>query len=101
MLPVTKSKPKSPAEKSPLELFEASQAQEDRAWMAEHAPALHARLLALIEDTRTNPFAGLGKPEPLKHNWRGWWSRRINAEHRMVYRVSDGVLFVAQYRFHY
>ena len=59
----------------------------------------------LIEDTRRDPFTGLGKPEPLRGEYAGWWSRRINAEHRLVYRVEgkDDArrLTVAQCRYHY
>lgn len=59
----------------------------------------------LIADIKSNPFQGLGKPEPLKFALRGWWSRRITGEHRLVYRVSgkkpDQKLEIAQCRFHY
>ena len=53
------------------------------------------------ENIQRNPFAGLGKPEPLKRNLSGWWSRRITREHRLVYRVKGGELQIAQCRFHY
>lgn len=56
------------------------------------------RLLKNIEET---PFKGLGKPEPLKHNWTGYWSRRITQEHRLVYKVTEDQIFVAQCKFHY
>ena len=59
----------------------------------------------LINDIRKTPFEGLGKPEPLKYELKGWWSRRITAEHRLVYRVSgkgaDQKLEIAQCRYHY
>lgn len=55
----------------------------------------------LIEDIQRNPVTGLGKPEPLKRNLSGWWSRRITREHRLVYRVKSGELQIAQCRFHY
>ena len=58
----------------------------------------------LIEDVRRSPFSGIGKPEPLRENWKGWWSRRINQEHRLVYRVSGKgdaqALEIAQCRYH-
>lgn len=64
-----------------------------------------ARLNALIEDMQRSPFRGLGKPEPLRENWSGWWSRRIDNEHRLVYRVigkgDEQVLEIAQCRYHY
>lgn len=60
---------------------------------------------ALIKDIKRDPFKGLGKPEPLKHDLRGWWSRRITGEHRLVYRLQgkdDGQqLVIAQCRYHY
>ena len=54
-----------------------------------------------IEDIAKHPFTGLGKPEPLKRNLSGFWSRRITREHRLVYRVESGVLQIAQCRLHY
>ena len=63
------------------------------------------RVNELIKETRRNPFKGLGKPEPLKGQLTGWWSRRISDEHRMVYRVSgkgaSQQLEIAQLRYHY
>jgi toxin YoeB len=50
-------------------------------------PPLLAKINELIENIRRDPFHGLGKPEPLKGAWQGWWSRRISNEHRLVYRV--------------
>ena len=55
----------------------------------------------LIRDTLRNPFSGIGKPEPLKGNLKGWWSRRITQEHRLVYRVESDILIIMQCRFHY
>lgn len=61
------------------------------------------RLNALIKDISRSPFEGIGKPEPLKGNLSGWWSRRITAEHRIVYRVVGGqqILEIASCRHHY
>jgi toxin YoeB len=59
------------------------------------------KLNVLIEECSRTPFAGTGKPEPLKNELKGWWSRRIDHEHRLVYRVRDGVLEIAQCRYHY
>ncbi len=59
------------------------------------------RLNSLIKDCQRNPFVGIGKPEPLRGSWSGWWSRRITEEHRLVYRVSESSLLIAQCRFHY
>ncbi|MEN8846698.1 MAG: Txe/YoeB family addiction module toxin [Akkermansiaceae bacterium] len=59
------------------------------------------RLNLLIKDAMRDPFDGLGKPEPLKANFSGWWSRRITGEHRLVYRSEKDQLIVLQCRFHY
>lgn len=59
------------------------------------------KINTLIADIQRHPFKGLGKPEPLKQNLRGFWSRRMTREHRLVYRVAAGVLQIAQCRFHY
>ena len=55
----------------------------------------------LIEECRRHPFDGIGKPEPLKGDYSGWWSRRIDREHRLVYRVEGDTLIIAQCRYHY
>jgi toxin YoeB len=59
------------------------------------------RINALIKEVQRTPFAGIGKPEPLKHGLSGYWSRRITDEHRIVYKVEGDSLFIAQLRYHY
>jgi len=59
------------------------------------------RINALIKEIQRNPCEGIGKPEPLKHSLSGYWSRRIDDEHRIVYKVSDESLLIAQLRYHY
>lgn len=59
------------------------------------------RINELITSAMREPFSGIGKPEVLKSNLRGWWSRRITHEHRLVYRVENDLLIVMQCRFHY
>ncbi|MES2919484.1 MAG: Txe/YoeB family addiction module toxin [Pseudomonadota bacterium] len=59
------------------------------------------RINMLIKEICRSPFAGIGKPEPLKHALSGYWSRRINDEHRIVYKVAEDSLFIAQLRYHY
>jgi toxin YoeB len=59
------------------------------------------RINTLIRESQRTPFAGIGKPEPLKHGMSGYWSRRINDEHRMVYKVEADALCIAQLRYHY
>ena len=83
--------------------FEA--AWEDYLGWHETDPATAARINALVKDVRRTPFKGLGKPEPLKGNWQGWWSRRITGEHRLVYRVvgkgEQQAVEIALCRLHY
>jgi toxin YoeB len=59
------------------------------------------RLNLLIKECTCTPFAGVGKPEPLRGALAGWWSRRLTKEHRLVYRASDDGLLIAQCRYHY
>ena len=59
------------------------------------------RIFQLIEDTRRHPFEGLGNPEPLKHQLKGCWSRRINSEHRLVYMVTDEAIEITSCKYHY
>ena len=59
------------------------------------------RINLLIKDARRSPFEGLGKPEALKANFSGWWSRRITGEHRLVYRIHEKRLVIMQCRYHY
>lgn len=59
------------------------------------------RINLLIKDISRQPYDGLGKPEPLKHKYSGWWSRRMDSEHRLIYRVEDDELWIAKCRFHY
>lgn len=59
------------------------------------------RINTLIKEIKRDPFKGTGKPEPLKYNWTGYWSRRINREHRLVYKVTKEALYIAQCRYHY
>lgn len=59
------------------------------------------RINKLIEEVIRSPFEGIGRPEPLKHGLSGYWSRRITDEHRFVYKLVEGSLFIAQLRYHY
>lgn len=59
------------------------------------------RVNLLIKDALRDPFDGIGKPEPLKANLAGWWSRRITGEHRLVYRIHDQRLVIMMCRYHY
>lgn len=59
------------------------------------------RINSLIKDIARNPFDGKGKPEPLKYKYSGLWSRRIDAEHRLIYQVKEDEILIAKCRFHY
>ena len=59
------------------------------------------KINALIKECQRTPLTGSGNPEPLKQNFNGFWSRRINSEHRLVYRTEENVLYIAQCRYHY
>ena len=59
------------------------------------------RINTLIREIKRMPYEGIGKPEPLKHSLSGYWSRRINNEHRLVYKVEDNSVLIAQLRYHY
>ena len=59
------------------------------------------RINRLIKEIMREPFGGIGKPEPLKHAFQGWWSRRIDGEHRIVYKIAGDQLWIAQLRYHY
>ncbi len=59
------------------------------------------RINTLIKAIQRDPFSGIGKPESLRHNLTGYWSRRINDEHRIVYKVADNHLYIAQLKYHY
>ncbi|MCI5158826.1 MAG: Txe/YoeB family addiction module toxin [Candidatus Electrothrix sp. AUS1_2] len=59
------------------------------------------RINRLIRDIQRAPYAGIGKPEPLKHGLSGYWSRRITDEHRLVYQVEEDAVLIAQLRYHY
>jgi toxin YoeB len=59
------------------------------------------RIFTIIEETRREPFKGIGKPEPLKNNLKGYWSRRINDEHRMIYKVTEDNIIIFSLKGHY
>jgi len=84
----------------------SSDGWDDYLYWCDHDRDPHERINALIESARRTPFTGLGKPEPLKGDYSGWWSRRITREHRLVYAVEgkpgvDQRLIVLMCRQHY
>ncbi len=68
-------------------------------WLSQ--PDVLKKILSLIRDTCDNPFKGLGKPEPLKGNYSGFWSRRITEEHRLIYSVNNDEILVHSLKGHY
>ncbi len=84
-----------------MKLVFADEAWDDYLHWQEYDRRMVERVNKLILETQSEPFAGIGKPEPLKHALSGYWSRRITDEHRMVYKLEGGALLLAQLRFHY
>jgi toxin YoeB len=84
-----------------VKLVFADEAWEDYLYWQKQDKRMVERINKLIRETEREPFAGVGKPEPLKHVLSGFWSRRITGEHRMVYRVVNNSLEIVQLRFHY
>lgn len=78
-----------------------SAAFEDLAWWVEQDRRVALRIIQLIKEIQRDPYQGTGKPEPLKHDLAGCWSRRIDREHRLVYEVTDAKIRILACRFHY
>lgn len=76
-------------------------AVEDLAWWIQNDRRAALRIIRLVLETLKDPFGGIGKPEPLKHELAGCWSKRIDQEHRLVYQVSDGKVRILACRYHY
>lgn len=83
-----------------MSLVFADAAREDDLYWQQQDRRILRRINALIRETLREPYAGGGKPEPLRHALSGYWSRRITEEHRMVYRMENGALLIAQLRYH-
>jgi toxin YoeB len=84
-----------------MNLTFAPQAWEDYTFWQATDPKMVSRINLLLKEIIRSPHSGIGKPEPLKHALRGYWSRRIDSEHRIVYRVVEGGILIAQMRYHY
>ena len=84
-----------------MKLIFSEQAWEDYLHWQKIDKKLLERINVLIKDISRSPFEGIGKPEPLKNALSGYWSRRINDEHRIVYKIADGSMLIAQLRYHY
>lgn len=79
----------------------SDQAWEDYLYWQQTDKSTVKRINALLKDIQRSPFEGIGKPEPLRHALAGFWSRRIDDEHRLVYAVEEEGILVAQCRYHY
>jgi len=84
-----------------VKLIFAEKAWEDYLYWQKTDKKMLTRINTLIKDIKREPFEGIGKPEPLKHALSGYWSRRINDEHRIVYKIYQDSLLIAQLRYHY
>lgn len=84
-----------------MRLIFAEQAWGDYLYWQKTDKKILTRINTLIKEIKRDPFEGVGKPEPLKHALSGYWSRRINDEHRIVYKIHDDSLLIAQLRYHY
>ena len=84
-----------------MKLVFADAAWEDCLYWQKQDKRMVVKINKLIRETQRDPFAGVGKPEPLKHALSGFWSRRITDEHRMVYKVAPDALLIAMLRYHY
>jgi toxin YoeB len=84
-----------------MTLIFSCHAWEDYRYWQKTDPKILSRINELIKDIQRDPYQGIGKPEPLRHKLADYWSRRINSEHRIVYKVEGGRIFIAQVRYHY
>ncbi len=84
-----------------MKLIFAENAWQDYLYWQSQDKKMLKRIHQLIQEIQREPFAGVGKPEPLKHALSGYWSRRLNDVHRIVYKVEQDALWIAQLRHHY
>lgn len=84
-----------------MEVIYATRAKEDKEYWQKNDVKILKRIDKLIADIQSHPFTGIGKPELLRFEKTGYWSRRINQEHRLVYKVANKKIYVAQCRYHY
>lgn len=84
-----------------MKLIFSENAWKDYLYWQETDKKILIRINELIQDIQRNKYKGIGKPEPLKHSLAGYWSRRINNEHRLVYRIEKDSIMIAQVRYHY
>ena len=81
-------------------VFESGAFDDFTQWLSQDK-STYQRIIKLIKDIQRTPFTGLGKPEPLRHDLKGYWSRRIDQEHRLVYKVTDAEIIIIACKYHY
>jgi toxin YoeB len=84
-----------------MKIIFLDQAWEDYIYWQNIDKATLKKINSLVKEIERMPFEGSGKPEPLKHNLTGWWSRRITLEHRLVYKIDNEAVVILQCRYHY
>ncbi len=84
-----------------MNLIFSSRAWDEYLYWQKTDKKILTRINDIIKDIKRSPYQGIGKPEPLKHNLSGYWSRRINDEHRLIYKVEKDTIKIAQLRYHY
>lgn len=84
-----------------MRLIFSTRAWEDYLYWQQTDRKILRRINTLIKEIQRTPFEGIGKPEPLQHRLSGYWSRRLNDEHRIIYKIEGQDVFIAQLRYHY
>ena len=84
-----------------MKVLFAEKAWEDYLYWQKTDKKILKRINQLIKDIQRQPLDGIGKPEPLRFNWKGYWSRRIDSEHRLIYKIQGDEIKIAQCRYHY
>ncbi len=84
-----------------MKILFTSKSWEDYLYWQNNDRKMLRRINEIIKDVIRSPYDGIGKPEPLKYEYHGYWSRRISQEHRLVYKTDKDTLYIAQCRYHY
>ncbi len=84
-----------------MKLIFVDESWDDYLYWQKNDKKIVKKINELIKDISRTPFSGIGKPEALKHKYRGFWSRRINHEHRLIYQIKDDEIKIAKCRHHY
>ena len=84
-----------------MQVFYTKNAAKDIKYWGIKDRKIISRIKILIENIKIDPFSGIGKPEPLKYRLKDYWSRRINSQHRLIYRIDDKKIIIIQCRYHY